>query len=143
MCLYVRFHQIHTVTTHLGHALEDAHILERVIFRAFCKAPSSHRSPTSPATGAHASFPLTQDLQQHALAAIAQGVAGHTLVRAPVVCRVSISDLKAPVGTLRVQREPISTSFQLLLLGSQPEDLNRWCAPLESTAQPGLFSLQH
>lgn len=54
------------------------------------------------ATGAHTPFTLTQDLQQHALAAIAHGIVGHTLVSAPVVCWVSVSDLKAQVGTLGV-----------------------------------------
>lgn len=48
---------------------------------------------------------LTQDLQQHTLAAVAHGVAGHTLVGAPVVCWVSISDLEAQLGTCRVQHK--------------------------------------
>lgn len=97
--------------------------------------PSPINSPSHP--------PLTQDLQQDALTAVAQGVASHTLVGATVVSWVGPPDTKAELGSLRVQHESGSAWFYWLVLGSQPEELGRWHAPQKGTLQPGLSPLQH
>lgn len=86
---------------------------------------------------------LTEDLQQHTPAAIVHSIVGHALVGAPVVCRVSILDLEAQLGTLGVQHKLGSALFHLLSLGSQPEELDGWGPAVEGTFQPGLSPLQH
>lgn len=93
-------------------------------------------------TPAHHSS-LTQDLQQDAPTAVAQGISGHALVGAPVTGWVGTLDTQAQLGPLGVQRESQSAWLHLPLLRSQPEELGGWHAPQEGTSQPGLIPLQH